>query len=551
MSKIRRIKLVCEECGKEFESTHFDSVNVTLDPNLREQALSGEVFTKKCPHCGHEHFHFGDLLYHDMEHGFMIQCGSGPELFLSSIDQEHGLAAVQNQFGIKLNIKMLGATSLHDLRTKVAALENRLDFRAASIVCYQVAEAQREQGQKALPKEDGLLGGMCFFFCFWLEKTPDGFVIQARLESWVKDTTEEEQLALPFPMKQYERIMKDDIGLIDAMAPFYFDESVVKRFLNFDRDTLDWYKNTKSKIAIGRDLQGKRHFLEILPFKSSDFKEGDIVIARKGHQNSGKLNGYLLEKIVDVPEIQIPIVYKDRGIVLWKHEPTPMVTSEDSDAEIDNEELIEAMEKANGKGGKNFDVLLSQADGIVCTVAQLKDGISEEDFQRAMEAGQIPPEWVDLDLLTVTSKKDKKEALCVFLSQEAAKHAEKSSNGKQIYPMDQIINFVLRNPDRFGGIVFDMSNNGPRHFMNISELLYYKHGRIMLDPKRMVNLLEKLTPPEKEYITDEYLQVIQMVYYEEKKPEEIAKEIGITSDEVGNRLSWGYTMLVDVVQANY
>ena len=73
----------------------------------------------------------------------------------------------------------------------------------------------------------------------------------------------------------------------------------------------------------------------------------------------------------------------------------------------------------------------------------------------------------------------------------------------------------------------------------------------MLDAKRMVNLLEKLTPAEKEYITEEYLQVIQMVYFEEKKPDEIAQTLGISSEEVGNRLSCGYGMLVDVVQANY
>ena len=160
-------------------------------------------------------------------------------------------------------------------------------------------------------------------------------------------------------------------------------------------------------------------------------------------------------------------------------------------------------------------------------------------------------ERVDLDFLTLTSKKDQKKVLCVFLSQEAAKHAEKTSNGKQIYPMDQIINCVLRNPDRYCGIMFYTKDDGSRELISISKLLFYKHGRIMLDDKRMVNLLEKLTPAEKEYITEECLQVIQMVYFEEKKNDEIAQTLGISSKEVGNRLSLGYRMLTDVVQANY
>ena len=73
MSLNHIIKATCPECKKEFPFEVWQSVNVQLNPEMREKVLDGSIFSFSCPHCGikgHTEYQF---LYNDMKHGFMIQ----------------------------------------------------------------------------------------------------------------------------------------------------------------------------------------------------------------------------------------------------------------------------------------------------------------------------------------------------------------------------------------------------------------------------------------------------------------------------------------------
>lgn len=72
MSSIREKKVKCPDCGKENAFPIYDSVNVTVEPSLREKVLTQEAFNYKCE-CGCNTHIFYPMLYHDMEHKFMIQ----------------------------------------------------------------------------------------------------------------------------------------------------------------------------------------------------------------------------------------------------------------------------------------------------------------------------------------------------------------------------------------------------------------------------------------------------------------------------------------------
>ena len=67
MSRIESIKVKCPECGKKFKSDFWASVNIGINPELKERVLSGKINTKTCPKCGSfvkiEH----PILYHDMD----------------------------------------------------------------------------------------------------------------------------------------------------------------------------------------------------------------------------------------------------------------------------------------------------------------------------------------------------------------------------------------------------------------------------------------------------------------------------------------------------
>lgn len=72
MSSITSQSITCPKCKFEGEFNMYNSVNVTLDPKLREKVLSGEIFDWTCPKCGEKYSIRHDLLYHDMDKEFQI-----------------------------------------------------------------------------------------------------------------------------------------------------------------------------------------------------------------------------------------------------------------------------------------------------------------------------------------------------------------------------------------------------------------------------------------------------------------------------------------------
>ena len=72
MSQLRKENIECPHCHQEGEFDLWTSVNVDLNPELREKVFSNELFMYCCPHCGKVTGVPAGTLYHDMTHGFMI-----------------------------------------------------------------------------------------------------------------------------------------------------------------------------------------------------------------------------------------------------------------------------------------------------------------------------------------------------------------------------------------------------------------------------------------------------------------------------------------------
>jgi len=72
MSMHEKAIINCDECGKEYEFNYYRSINVSLEPELKDKVISGEIFKSTCPHCGRTTYIPFPFLYHDMEHKLMI-----------------------------------------------------------------------------------------------------------------------------------------------------------------------------------------------------------------------------------------------------------------------------------------------------------------------------------------------------------------------------------------------------------------------------------------------------------------------------------------------
>lgn len=72
MSKLRNVDVKCPQCGRPGTFEVWDSVNVDLDPDMRDKILTEEIFVWTCPHCNAQVYNPYGFLYHDMKHKFML-----------------------------------------------------------------------------------------------------------------------------------------------------------------------------------------------------------------------------------------------------------------------------------------------------------------------------------------------------------------------------------------------------------------------------------------------------------------------------------------------
>lgn len=73
MSKSSKKTICCPFCKKPIPFEHFSSVNVSVDPDLKQRVLDGSLFTLACPYCSKKTAINSPWLYHDMNKRFLIQ----------------------------------------------------------------------------------------------------------------------------------------------------------------------------------------------------------------------------------------------------------------------------------------------------------------------------------------------------------------------------------------------------------------------------------------------------------------------------------------------
>jgi hypothetical protein len=86
MTQMESHKLNCPKCGRVQDAVVWTSLNVSLDPNLREQLFNGEINIFVCQECGNRALVNVGLLYHDMHREYCVwyypvQAMEDPEFF--------------------------------------------------------------------------------------------------------------------------------------------------------------------------------------------------------------------------------------------------------------------------------------------------------------------------------------------------------------------------------------------------------------------------------------------------------------------------------------
>ncbi len=122
MSKERIEIIKCPKCGAEGGFTIWDSINVELNPELKEKILNEELFVWTCPSCGAEIFIQASTIYHDMKGKTMI--------FFDFNDDE---AEKESEIEVPEMFSSLGdyqfriVHNLMDMKEKIIILDNSLN----------------------------------------------------------------------------------------------------------------------------------------------------------------------------------------------------------------------------------------------------------------------------------------------------------------------------------------------------------------------------------------------------------------------------------------
>lgn len=130
MSRCQQQEVECPNCGHKQETTIWDSVNVTEDPELRDSLVKAELNMFCCEKCEFKGLVPAALLYHDMARKFCVQYYP-PEAL-----EDRGLYGNFTHEG-KLNMKEVFGGMV------APALMSQSGYMAEPHVVFDMAEMQR------------------------------------------------------------------------------------------------------------------------------------------------------------------------------------------------------------------------------------------------------------------------------------------------------------------------------------------------------------------------------------------------------------------------
>jgi len=135
MSSTTQVKLQCPHCGNTGLVDIYKTVNVSIDPVLRQKVISGSLNILKCEKCANETIVNAPVLYHDMKHLFMIQYDFTIQgrIIPKSFENLPFLKGMLGQ-----NYKLRWVLTYETLLEKILILESDADDRLVEILKSEI-----------------------------------------------------------------------------------------------------------------------------------------------------------------------------------------------------------------------------------------------------------------------------------------------------------------------------------------------------------------------------------------------------------------------------
>lgn len=201
MTKKNETKINCPGCGRSADFMAYDSINVNVNPRLREQVLSDDIFKFKCEHCGHEDTLFYPFLYHDMQNRFWILIVPDKTDDASSAPELPEIAKRS-----MVNYRSRLVSHVNDFKEKIFIFEAGLDDRVLEMLKLFVRKNILDEEKRLLPE---------VFLFYGLETDEQNQPSKLRMvclqeeqeESWILEWSSYTEL---------QKWMYSDLGLVES-----------------------------------------------------------------------------------------------------------------------------------------------------------------------------------------------------------------------------------------------------------------------------------------------------------------------------------------------
>ncbi|MDO4949735.1 MAG: CpXC domain-containing protein [Bacteroidales bacterium] len=146
MSQIHKDSITCPKCSTKGDFEYWASINIDLNPELKDKIFNEEIFVWTCPKCGTRVFIPFGTLYHDMKHSFMIFFSHDePEN-----DNKYDPMEIPDMVGIEKNYTFRVVYGLLNFKEKILVMENMLNDIAVEKLKYMIIhhmdESMAEKG---------------------------------------------------------------------------------------------------------------------------------------------------------------------------------------------------------------------------------------------------------------------------------------------------------------------------------------------------------------------------------------------------------------------
>ena len=125
MSMPRGMKIACPECKTEGNFTIWHTINVDVNPEVRNKVKSGKIFEYKCENCSKVFSVEYRFLYHDISNRFMIWYFPRNEYDINKELEELNRGQLSEIFNKNFNEKLRMVDDKRSLIEKINIFEDR------------------------------------------------------------------------------------------------------------------------------------------------------------------------------------------------------------------------------------------------------------------------------------------------------------------------------------------------------------------------------------------------------------------------------------------